>query len=188
MTSGSLLDGMSRHPRLMTLTLGSALLITVVWAWVRLSGAHDAMAQAQERYRTSAVDVHRVEDLRRRSVTVSDGTRSDTTLVSRIQRVLSSVGLSPNAFQSMQPRTDQPTASGGPTMQSVEVLLGGLTPGEFGSWLSAWRSPDQPWLVREILLNHQTTTNPAGQQTAGMDSNRYQISVLLSAPSVDVTP
>ena len=182
------LDGMARSPRALTLALVSALLVTVAWGWLRLSAAHDDLVQAEQRYRSSALDLRRVTELRRRAVTVSDDAKADTALVSRIQRVLSTVGLSPSAFQSLQPRTDQQPAANGPQWQSVEVLFGGLTPGEFGAWLSAWRSPDQPWVVREILLNHQVAQNPAGQETAGMDSNRYQISVLLSAPSLDQTP
>lgn len=188
MNPADALDGLARSPRVLTLALASALFLTVIWGWLRWSGAHDGLVQAEQRYRSAALDLRRVTELRRRAVTVSDDTRADTALVSRIQRVLTSVGLSASAFQSLQPRTDQQPAASGPTWQSVEVLFGGLTPGEFGSWLSAWRSPDQPWVVREILLNHQVPQNPAGQETAGMDSNRYQISVLLSAPSLDQTP
>jgi hypothetical protein len=128
--------------------------------------------------------VERISDLRRRTVALAGGARLDVDLVTRAQRALSSVGLPASACQGVQPRADQPTTVGGPRMQSVELLLSGLTPGEFGSWLSAWNTADQPWRVREIVLTHQAPTL-LGQETTHLDSNRFQISVLLSAYPVE---
>jgi hypothetical protein len=65
----------------------------------------------------------------------------------------------------------------------VELLLQGLSPGELGAWLGAWRAANQPWQVSELTLNHPATL--PGQDAGGLDSNRFQVSVLLSAPYLD---
>lgn len=165
------------------------LVVTVlVWGWYRLGGAQAEVERATQQFRAVARDVDRITDLRRRTVALAGGARLDVDLVTRAQRALSSVGLPTSACQGVQPRADQPAAAGGPRLQSVELLLSGLTPGEFGSWMSAWNTADQPWRVREIVLNHQAAPTIPSQEAVHLDSNRFQISVLLSAYSAEESP
>jgi len=170
-------------------TASALLVVTVLaWGWYRLGGAQAEVDRATQQLRTVARDIDRITELRRRTIALAGGARLDVDLVTRAQRALSSVGLPTSACQGVQPRADQPAAAGGPRLQSVELLLSGLTPGEFGSWMSAWNTADQPWRIREIILNHQSAPLVPGQEAVRLDSNRFQISVLLSAYSAEESP
>lgn len=187
MKTSALSERLTNDVRWQATAAGLLVAIVLMWGWYRLGSAQAVVDGATQQFRAVARDVERISDLRRRTVALAGGARLGVDLVTRAQRALSSVGLPTSACQGVQPRADQPAAAGGPRMQSVELLLSGLTPGEFGSWMSAWNTADQPWRVREIVLNHQAPTLP-GQETARLDSNRFQISVLLSAYSVEESP
>lgn len=157
------------------------------WAWVRLGHAHEADRQAVQQFHSTARDAARIADLRQRTVVIGTGVRTDVDLVTRAQRALSAVGLPVRACKGVQPRSG-PVTAGGIRHQQVELLLQGLSPGEFGSWLSAWNTPDQPWRIREVLFNHQVEQSLAGQPSSSLDSNRFQITVLLTAPIAEDAP
>ncbi len=188
MTPGAFLDRLSEDGRWSAALWLSIILMVAGWAWLRLGSAQADVDQALQRHHTLTRDIQRLAELRRQTVDLADGARLNVDLVSRAQRALTSVGLSATACQGVQPRADQANLAGGPRMQSVELNLSGLTPGEFGSWLAAWNTPDQPWLIREVVLNHQAGQAPSNQGTNSLDSNRFQITVLLSAPSVEDAP
>jgi len=158
------------------------------WAWLRLGHAQELVDQTTQQFHTTSRDVSRIIDLRSRTVVIGTGVRTDVDLVTRAQRALSAVGLPIRACKGVQPRSGSSGPAGGIRQQQVELLLQGLSPGEFGSWLSAWNTPDQPWRIREVLFNHQVEQSLAGQHPSSLDSNRFQITVLLTAPTAEDTP
>lgn len=153
------------------------------WGWLRLGSAQRDHDQALSHHLTVNRDVERIVELRNRTVDLGNGPRQDVDLISRAQRALAAVGLPASACSGVQPRSDQAGATGKLRVQTVELLLQGLTPGELGAWLGAWRSANQAWQVSELMLNHLATL--PGQDPIGLDSNRFQASVLLSAPYLD---
>jgi hypothetical protein len=187
MTPDQVLDRLSMDRRWQATLWTLLALVVVAWGWLRLGSAGAEADRALARHQNVARDVQRITDLRQRTVAGSGAARPDADLVGRVQRALTSVGLPAGACQGVQPRTEQGgTRGSGPRMQTVELQLHGLTPGEFGSWLAAWNTPEQAWRISEILLNHQAGLT--GQEGATVDSNRFQISVLLSAPAVEDSP
>jgi hypothetical protein len=187
MTPVSVIDRLSTDGRWQTGLWSVLVLGVIAWAWLRLGSVQMEVDQAGQRHRDALRDVQRIAELRQRTVELAAGARVDVDLVTRAQRALGAVGLPSRACQGVQPRADQAGGSAGPRQQSVELLLTGLTPGEFGSWLSAWNTPDQPWRIREVVFNHQAQGLP-GQESTALDSNRFQINLLLSAPSVEDAP
>lgn len=158
------------------------------WAWLRLGHAQETVSHAIQQFHATSRDVSRIADLRQRTMVIGSGVRTDVDLVTRAQRALSAVGLPIRACRGVQPRSGSPGAAGGIRQQQVELLLQGLSPGEFGSWLGAWNTADQPWRIREVLFNHQAEQSLAGQPASGLDSNRFQITVLLTAPIAEDVP
>ena len=59
------------------------------------------------------------------------------------QQALVGAGLPITAFSGVQPRADQ--TANGLRIQTVQLRLQGLRPADFGAWLAAWTTADQPW-------------------------------------------
>lgn len=176
---------MSGDPRLpLRLVLSSLVAVMVVggWCWWRVEAAQAQADAALDQARGIARDVQRVQALRLQTQAVSDRRRPDADLVTRAQRALSQAGLPVTACSGVQPRTDQHRPGGGIRIQTVQLSLRALRPGDLGAWLTAWSAAEPAWTVSEIQLAHQPTTAPS------LDSNRFDVSVVLSAPYVEDTP
>jgi len=152
------------------------------WCWWRVGSAQSQADAAREQAQTIARDVQRVQTLRQQAQVVAGSRRPDADLVTRVQRALSQAGLPVTACSGVQPRNDQAAPGGGIRIQSVQLSLRALQPSDLGAWLSAWTMAEPAWTVSELQLAHQPTT------ALGLDSNRFDVSVVLSAPYVEDAP
>jgi hypothetical protein len=155
--------------------------------WWRLRVAHDQVDAAMLQAGSIARDIQRVESLRGQGRTLSGGRRPDADLVTRAQRALAAVGLPINVCSGVQPRAQQTVSGSGVQVQTVQLSLRGLSPGDLGAWLNAWNTANQPWQIGELQLTHQIQP-AAGSRTADLDSNRFDVSVVVSAPYLEDAP
>lgn len=164
-----------------------AIIAVLCWGWFRLGQAGSGLRAAQAQFIILSQDLQRLEDLRAHVQMPVSGRRAQDDLVSRAQAALVTAGLPTACFSGVQPRADQ--TSNGLRIQTVQLRLLALRPADFGAWLAAWNSPDQPWRLSEMQMVHATSL-PAGIQAAGLplDSNRFDLMLVLTAPYVEEQP
>ncbi len=160
-----------------------AILAVLGWGSLRLDQAGDATRAAQAQFLAVHQDLQRLEDLRARVQTPLSGRRTQDDLVTRAQDALAAAGLPTTCFSGVQPRADQ--TSNGLRIQTVQLRLQGLRPAEFGSWLSAWNTPEQPWRLSELQMVHATAPQAASMP---LDSNRFDLMLVVTAPYVEDQP
>jgi hypothetical protein len=175
------MTGRLRSP---TVLWACVILAVLGWGSLRLDQAVSATHAAQAQFVSVNRDLQRLEDLRSRVQTPVRGRQAQDDLVTRAQDALTAAGLPTTCFSGVQPRADQ--TSNGLRIQTVQLRLQGLRPAEFGSWLAAWSTPDQPWRLSELQMVHAT----APAQAAGMplDSNRFDLMLVVTAPYVEELP
>jgi hypothetical protein len=166
------------------------LVLLAGWAWLRLGGAADQDQQATAHLTAMVHDLDRLRFLRAGEHALAHGKRPEADLITRAQRALADAGLPVSVCSGVQPRADQVTPAGGVHVQTVQLTLRGMHPQELGSWLAAWTSTEQPWRVSDLQLVHAGIQTPgtAGNDSSGLDSNRFDVSVVLSAPYVEDSP
>jgi len=163
------------------------LVVLAGWAWMRLGSAEEQDQHATAHLTAMMHDLDRLHTLRAGEHALAHGKRPEADLITRAQRALADAGLPVSACRGVQPRADQVTPAGGVHVQTVQLTLKGLHPQELGSWLAAWTSTEQPWRVSDLQLVHTAiqTTGAAGPGSSSLDSNRFDVSVVLSAPYVE---
>jgi hypothetical protein len=121
--------------------------------------------------------------------------RPDQDLVAALQDALKAQGLPLTAFAGVKPRGDSRLggdASHGDSrsavrVQQVQVSLTGLAPLELGAFLGGLASAGSPWRLAELQLVHaRLASGPASEPTAEVDRNRYDATLLLAAPYLDL--
>jgi hypothetical protein len=166
------------------------LVVLAGWAWMRLGRAAEQDLQATTHLTTMIHDLDRLRTLRAGEHALAHGKRPEADLITRAQRALADAGLPVSVCSGVQPRADQVTPAGGVHVQTVQLTLKVLRPQELGSWLAAWSSTEQPWRVSDLQLVHAGIQTPgtAGTDSNSLDSNRFDVSVVLSAPYVEEAP
>lgn len=170
---------MSRSPALL---LSAVVLAVIAWGWLRLGQAGGRMRAAQQQLATTVGDLQRLADLRAQVQAPVRGRRPQDELVTRAQQALAGAGLPVAAFSGLQPRADQDV--NGLRIQTVQLRLQGLRPADFGAWLAAWTTPDQPWRLGELQMVHTGGRAAAG----GPDGNRYDFLLILVSPYLEDGP
>ncbi len=164
-----------------------AFAIVLVWGWFRLDQAGSRVRAAQQQYAAIGQDLQRLGELRARIQSPVLGRRPQDDLVSRAQKALAAAGLPITSFSGVQPRADQ--ISGSLRIQTVQLRLQGLRPAEFGAWLAAWTAPDQPWRLSELQMVHAMAPPAAlNPSPAALDSNRFDLMLVLTAPYLEDRP
>lgn len=163
------------------------LVLLAGWAWLRVSSAAEQDQQASIHLATMMHDLDRLRFLRAGEHALAHGKRPEADLITRVQRALADAGLPVSACSGVQPRADQVAPAGGVHVQTVQLTLKGLQPQELGNWLAAWTASEQPWQVSDLQLVHSGIQPPglAGSGAPRLDSNRFDVSVVLSAPYVE---
>jgi hypothetical protein len=156
----------------------------LAWGWFRLDQAAARTAAAQAQLAGVNQDLQRLADLRARVQAPVRGRRPQDDLVTRAQQALTAAGLPIAAFSGVQPRADQTV--NGLRIQTVQLRMQGLRPAEFGAWLAAWSGPDQPWRLGELQMVHSTAPPTAGAAT--LDTNRFDLTLVLTVPYVEDRP
>lgn len=162
-------------PAMLWIAVGAAVLL---WGWFRIDQATSRTTAAQAQFATLIKDLNRLEDLRGKVQAPVRGRRPQDDLVTLAQKALVAAGLPVTACSGVQPRADQ--SANGLRIQTVQLRLQGLRPGEFGAWLAAWSTPDQPWRLAEVQMVHASA--------AGLDNNRYDLTLTLTAPYLEDRP
>lgn len=171
------------RPSPSALLWGCVAAAVLAWGWLRLGQADERWRAALEQSAALHRDVQRLGDLRGRIQAPVRGRRPQDDLVSRAQQALTAAGLPVSAFSGVQPRADQ--TANGLRIQTVQLRLQGLRPAEFGAWLAAWTTPDQPWRLGELQMTHAA----AGQTPlTALDTNRFDLTLVLTAPYVEDRP
>jgi hypothetical protein len=170
-----------------------AVLGIAAWCALRWGSAAERERVAQAACAAMGQDIQRLQALRAASPVSAHGRRPDADLVTRAQRALADAGLPIGACSGVQPRADQVSPGTAVRVQTVQLTLRGLSPAELGGWLAAWHAVTQPWLVSELQLVHvATAAAPAAAAAAtnnpSLDSNRFDISVVLAAPYLEAPP
>jgi hypothetical protein len=155
-----------------------------LWGWFRLDQADGRTAAANAQFGLVNQDLQRLADLRARVQTPARGRRPQDDLVTRAQQALVSSGLPIAAFSGVQPRADQTV--NGVRIQTVQLRLQGLRPADVGAWLAAWSTPDQPWRLSELQMVHSTAPSTAG--AAPLDTNRFDLTLVLTVPYLEDRP
>jgi hypothetical protein len=168
------------------------LLAAIVWSAWRFSSAHDQYAQALNASQATLEQLHRIAALRQALHGVALARQPDADLVDRVQAALARAGLPIAACTGVEPRADRDAdASGGMHLQTVQISLQRLTPGELGSWLAAWQQIAPAWQVADLQLSHAQAAF-AGTAIAGtggdLDSNAFDAMVAVEAAYVDSAP
>lgn len=173
------------HPS--ALLWACAVVAVLAWGWLRLDQAGGRARTAQEQFATLNQDLQRLTELRARIQAPVRGRRPQDDLVTVAQKALVTAGLPITCCSGVQPRADQ--TINGMRIQTVQLRLQGLRPAEFGAWLAAWNTPDQPWRLSETQMVH-TTAPPAAVNPAGMalDNNRFDLTLVLTAPYLEDRP
>lgn len=171
------------RPTTPVLLWSCAILVALTWGWFRLEQADSRARAAQEQLAALNQDVLRLGELRGRIQSPVRGRRPQDDLVTRAQRALTAAGLPITAFSGIQPRADQ--TGNGLRIQTVQLRLQGLRPAEFGAWLAAWSTPDQPWKLSEVQMAHASV---APTMTLALDSNRFDLTLVLTAPYLEDRP
>jgi len=161
-----------------------AFLAVLTWGWFRLDQANSRIRAAQAQFAAVNKDVQRLGELRGRVQAPVRGRRPQDDLVTLAQNALAAAGLPISLFSGVQPRADQTVS--GLRIQTVQLRLQGLRPAEFGSWLAAWSTPDQPWRLSELQMVH--TTAPTTANSAALDTNRFDLTLVLTAPYLEDRP
>jgi hypothetical protein len=170
-----------RHPAAASvLAWSAAALLVVCWGWLRCSMSRERDLDASAHVNEIMHELAHLQDLRATSLAVAHSRRPDADLITRAQRALADAGLPIHACSGVQPRADVVMAGAGIRVQTVQLSLRGLRPGELGAWLDAWNATPQPWVVSEVQLAHQPGT-PGAHAGSALDSNRFDVSVVLSA-------
>jgi hypothetical protein len=159
----------------------TAAVVLLLWGWLRLAHSAVAVESAQQQLAAQMRDLQRLVDLRATVAAPVSGRRQQDDLVSRAQQALSSAGLPISACSGVQPRADQ-TANGW-RIQTVQLRLQGLRPGDFRAWLDAWNTPSQPWRLSELQMTH--AANPAATGASSLDANRYDLVLVFTAPYLE---
>lgn len=168
------------------LWLGAGLVV-LAWGWLRLDQAGSGFRAAHEQFAAVDRDVQRLGELRARIQAPVRGRRPQDDLVSRAQQALVGAGLPITAFSGVQPRADQ--TANGLRIQTVQLRLQGLRPADFGAWLAAWTTADQPWRLSELQMVHSSAP-PAASAANGppLDNNRFDLTLVLTAPYLEDRP
>jgi hypothetical protein len=167
-----------RWPLIALAVAAAALLIGAV----RLAGARVAEARATAAGEGTVADLARLREARARWRGVVSMHRPSGDLIGRVQQALAAAGLPIGACASVQPRGEEASQGGRARTQSVVVTLIGLTPGETGAFLAAFRANAAAWRVGDLQLAHQ---NSAPGDAAALDSNRFTVTVVLQATYVE---
>jgi len=163
-------------------------LLVGLWGWIQLGSAESVDAVATAHMDTVLHQVQRLQTLRARTQLVGHGRRPDGDLITRVQKALAQAGLPLSACSGVQPHANQVVGSTGMRVQTVQVTLHSLRPDELGNWMSAWSARDQPWSISQLQLAHAPGAPTAGAGSTSLDSNRFDVSILLSAPYVEESP
>lgn len=167
------------------ITLWACACATVLlWGWFRLDQADGRTAAARSQLATVNQDLQRLADLRARVQAPVRGRRPQDDLVTRAQQALATAGLPIAAFNGVQPRADQTV--NGVRIQTVQLRMLGLRPADFGAWLAAWATPDQPWRLSELQMVHSMAPPTAG--AAPLDMNRFDLTLVLTVPYLEDRP
>mgnify|MGYP006290610611 CR=1 FL=1 len=163
---------------------------------ITLLGAN--AAEARERYASSvrssgeALDQVRViTELRQAQPRIARAEHPTQDVIADVNRVLDSVGLDAAVLRSLSPQRDESIEStdatggtgGGSDMYRRQVMrlsLAGLTPGELGAFLMAWRDAEPLWKITRLEMTHPRNLRP-NDSTAG----RYDVALDLTAIYVD---
>lgn len=173
------------HPQ--TALWACACVAVLVWGWLRLDQAAGRLHQAEARFAALNQDLQRLTDLRGRIQAPVRGRRPQDDRVTRAQQALVAGGLPITAFSGVQPRADQ--TDNGLRIQTVQLRLQGLRPGDFAAWLAAWSTPDQPWRLSELQMVHAAASaDPGAAGRMPLDSNRYDLTLILTAPYLEDRP
>lgn len=162
-----------------------AVAVVAAWGWLRLGQASATFATAQGQFITLNQDLQRLGGLRTRIQAPIQGRRPQDDLVTLAQKALTAAGLPIAAFSGVQPRADQ--TINGLRIQTVQLRLQGLRPAEFGTWIAAWTTPDQTWRLSEVQMVHATPA-AGGTSGAALDSNRFDLTLVLTAPYLEDRP
>lgn len=161
--------------------------LVLAWCWFRLDQAAGRARAIQDQLTSLNQDVQQLADLRARVQAPVRGRRPQDDLVTTAQRALSAAGLPIAAFSGIQPRADQ--TGGGMRIQTVQLRLQGLRPAEFGAWLAAWNATDQPWRLSELQMAHAAPPPAAaGPTLLALDRNRFDLTLILTAPYLEDRP
>jgi hypothetical protein len=163
------------------LVWAAVLAAIALYGWFRLAGAGERLRTAQAQAAAQQRDLDRLVALRGRGPAPGQGRRPQDDLVGRAQRALAAAGLPVAACSGVQPRADQ--VADGLRLQTVQLRLQGLRPVEFAAWLAAWSTPDQPWRMSELQMVHAATSG-----ATALDSNRFDLTIILTAPYLEDRP
>jgi hypothetical protein len=121
--------------------------------------------------------------------------RPDQDLVAALQDALKAQGLPLTAFAGVKPRGDSRLggdASSGDArtavrVQQVQVSLTGLAPHELGAFLAGLAGAGSPWRLAELqLVQARRASGAPTDPAAEVDRNRYDATLLLAAPYLDL--
>ncbi|MEO1006933.1 MAG: hypothetical protein AAFX79_00015 [Planctomycetota bacterium] len=149
----------------------------------RWSRAAAAVETVELRLVRAQQDAQRLEDLRGRAERISLGQRPPQDVIARLREAMADAGVPPQKLTGV--RADATTTSrigrGDDAdryrTQSVRATLRGITPGEVGRVLVAWRSAQRLWTTTDVSLTHD-----------GGHENRYTAELTLSAVYLEDAP
>lgn len=157
------------RPRFVLALIACVAALAVAFSAVRASRARAELDSALVALNTAKSDVQELGSLRSRLGSISPDSNAIQDVLGRVANALGDAGLPASALKSVVPEGDVPLAAPGnasdprvqPKLRTVSLTLEPITPGEIGTFLSAWRSRGGAWTATRIELVKSTAATPA---------------------------
>lgn len=176
----------SRHLAI-TVALVAATLCTAAWSARRWSAARSDLERERAQLVATTAQARETIDLAARGERVGLAERPPQDVIAQVNRVLAEAGLPADRFQRLtaesdvaaRPASGTPGPGGGGApgaayrVQSLRLVLQGMTPHDLGLFLSLWGASQPAWSPARLEL--------ARPQRRGAEPGRYDVTIVLSA-------
>lgn len=171
---------MTSLPRVLLVFALLITLVLVAHCYARWHSAREQLTVASAQIASVQRDADTIRTLRAQDESISLRARPEDDLIPIVHEALGRAGLSVDRLADLRNDADValPGSEGGPSyrQQSIAFTLRGMSPGDLGAFLNAWRTEQRIW-----TLSRLTVTAPRDRGARSDDAGRFDIALTVSS-------